>query len=527
MSEIELSHRHPIQRFSGWAGLALICVLVGVTFTYFAYTYRFIIGLLASAALIAPVVLFLVFAHEKARLWWARIMVALMPLGLLFRLGNDEFYITPALFMFLINLFVIVLDKLQGYEGEKPKPTPLAKPLGIWLFTIVFSTVVSRYAVHGLLDLIPLLLASTVYVYVRLYIRDERELESLIKAFTVGACFSLGSGYFELAKGVTYTADLSHESQSVTMYSDVFRVDGSFYGPNSFVYFSASCALLYSVMFFYWRNWRWKIFSLVLAISGAVLSIFTYSRSGVVGLAAGMGFLILALVPPKKRRKLYLILIPLALAVAAGVLIPVMGAQSRGTGLVDPQELQQSTVTADSAGQVADVISSLARPIMWYWSFEFWKTSPIWGIGHSNFEGYFNLVMPDMFRMFGFYPRHPHNIFIYALLSTGLIGLGCLIVILVKLVKFTFSGIRHRGTFIGYLSIALASIWLLTFIQGMVDAVFVLPLTLPLAGFFFFFLASSTFVMDAVKERHAREKMGPSSLPADGSSPSGMDEPSG
>lgn len=504
MSELELKERHPIYRFAGWAGLALLCILVAFTFSYFAYTRRFIIGLLATTALIAPAALFLVFAHEKARLWWARIMVALMPLGLFFRFGSDEFYITPALFMFLINLFVIVLDKLQGYEEKKRKPSPLSAPLGIWLVTIIFSTLVSRFAVHGVFELIPFLLASTVYVYVRLYIRDERELENLIKAFTVGACFSLGSGYFELAKGVTYTADLSHESQSV-MYMDVFRVDGSFYGPNSFVYFSASCALLYGVMFFYWRTWRWKIFSLILALSGAVLSIFTYSRGGVIGLAAGILFLILALPPPKKRLKLYLVVLPLALAVAIGVAIPVLGAQARGTGLVDPQELQQA-VSSESAGQVANLISSLARPIMWYWSFEFWKTSPLWGIGHSNFEGYFNLVMPDMFRMFGFYPRHPHNIFIYALLSTGLIGLGCLLVIIFKLTKYTFSGIRHRETFIGYLSIALGSIWLLTFIQGMVDAVFVLPLTIPLTGFFFFFLASSTFVMDAVKERLALEK---------------------
>ncbi|OGD78881.1 MAG: hypothetical protein A2Y64_08595 [Candidatus Coatesbacteria bacterium RBG_13_66_14] len=505
MSELELKERHPIYRFAGWAGLVLLCILVAVTFAYFAYTRRFMIGLLGVAALIVPAALFLVFAHEKARLWWARIMVALMPLGLLFRFDTGEFHLTPALFMFLVNLFVIVLDKLQGYEGEKPKPTPLAKPLGVWLVTIIFSTLVSRFAVHGVLELIPLLLASTVYVYVRLYIRDERELESLIKAFTVGACYSLGSGYFELVKGVTYTADLSRESQSITMYSDVFRVDGSFYGPNSFVYFSASCAILYGVMFFYWRKWRWKIFSLGLALSGAVLSIFTYSRGGVVGLAAGILFVILALPPPKKRRSLYLVVIPLALAVAIGVAIPVLGEQSRGTGLVDPQEMQEVAVSTESAGQVADLISSLARPIMWYWSFEFWKKSPVWGIGHSNFEGYFNLVMPDMFRMFGFYPRHPHNIFIYALLSTGLIGLACLLVIVGKLTRYTFSGIRHRGTFIGYLSIALGGVWLLTFIQGLVDAVFVLPLTLSLAGFFFFFLASSTFVMEAVKERRARE----------------------
>jgi len=514
VSELELKERHPIYRFAGWAGLALLCILVAFTFTYFAYTRRFMIGLLATAALIAPAALFLVFAHEKARLWWARILVALMPLGLLFRFGSDEFYFTPALFMFLINLFVIVLDKLQGYEGEKPKPTPLSKPLGIWLVTIIFSTLVSRFAVHGVLELIPLLLASTVYVYVRLYIRDERELESLIKAFTVGACYSLGSGYFELIKGVTYTADLSHESQSISMYADVFRVDGSFYSPNSFVYFSASCALLYSVMFFYWRNWRWKVFSLVLALSGAVLSIFTYSRGGVFGLAAGILFLTLALPPPKKRLKLYLVVVPLALAVALCVTIPVLG--SRGAGLVDPQELQQVVVSTESAGQVADITSSLARPIMWYRSFEFWMNSPVWGIGHSNFEGYFNPVMPYMFRMFGFYPRHPHNIFIYALLSTGLIGLGCLITIVVKLSRYTLGGIRHRGTFIGYLSIALGSIWLLTFIQGMVDAIFVLPLTIPIAGSFFLFLASSTFVMDAVKERLALEKTTSRETPAIG-----------
>jgi len=517
VSELELRQRHPIHRFAGWAGLALLCVLAAVSFTYFAYTYRFIIGLLAVGVLIAPAALFLVLSHEKARLWWARIMVALLPLGLLFRFGSDQVPITPATFMFLVNLFVIVLDKLQGREMASRGPTPLRKPLGICLVTIIFSTLLSRFAAHGMLELIPLLLSASVYVYIRTKIHDERELESLVKAFTVGACYSLGSGFFELYKGQTYTADLSHESQSITMYSDVFRVDGSFYGPNSFVYFSASVALLYTVMFFYWKSWRWKIFSLALAVSGVVLSIFSYSRGGVVGLAAGMLFLILALPPPKKRLKMYLVIIPLALVVVIGVTMPVIGAQSRGTGLIDPRELQQVALKAESSGEVADLISSLARPIMWYWSLEFWKNSPIWGIGHSNFEGYFNLVMPDMFRMFGFYPRHPHNIFIYALLSTGVIGLGCLIVIIAKLAGYLFGGIRHRGTFIGYFSIALMGIWVLTFVHGLVDAVFVLPLTMPLAGMFFWFLASSTFVMDAVKERRAREKMGFSTMPAEGS----------
>jgi putative inorganic carbon (HCO3(-)) transporter len=516
VSELELRHRHPIHRFAGWAGLALVCILAAFIFTYFAYTRRFIVGLLSVAALVTPAVLFLVFAHEKARLWWARIMIAMLPLGLLFRFGTDQVPITPATFMFLINLFVIVFDKLQGYEGGNREPTPLRKPLGIWLVTIIFSTMVSRFAVHGMLELIPLLLSTTVYIYIRTYIHDERELESLLKAFTVGACYSLGSGYFELYKGQTYTADLSHESQSVTMYSDVFRVDGSFYGPNSFVYFSASVAILYTVMFFYWRSRRWKIFSLILAVSGVVLSIFSYSRGGVVGLAAGMLFLILALPPPSKRLKMYLVIIPLALAVVVGVTIPVIGAQSRGTGVIAVQELQQAALEARSAEEIADLISSLSRPIMWYWSFEFWKQSPIWGIGHSNFEGYFNVVMPDVFRMFGFYPRHPHNIFIYALLSTGVIGLGCLIVIVAKLTGYLIGGIRHRGTFIGYFSTAMMGIWVLTFVHGLVDAVFVLPLTMPLAGMFFFFLASSTFVMDAVKERRAREKMGLSAVPAAG-----------
>jgi putative inorganic carbon (HCO3(-)) transporter len=506
VSELELKHRHPIYRFAGWAGLALLCTLVAVTFVFFSYYSGLFAGLLAPCGLIAPAALFLFFGLERARLWWARIMVALLPMGLIFQFGSKEFPITLALLIFLINLFVIAFDKLYGYTGERRGPTPLRRPLGIWLVTIIFSTLVSRFALHGILELIPLLLAATVYVYVRLYVKDERELESLIKAFTVGACFSLGSGVYELYKGVTYTANLSRESQTMTMYSDVFRIDGSFFGPNSFVFFSGSAGLLYAVMFFYWRDWRWKLFSLALAVTGFVLSIFTYSRGGIVGLAAGAFFLLLALPPPKKRLRLYLLIIPLALALVAVVTLPVIGAQARGTGLVSPQELERILIESPTPAKIADAISSLSRPIMWVRSLEFWRTSPIWGIGHSNFEGWFNVVMPKMFHYFGFYPRHPHNIFIYALLSTGIIGLACLLVIIAKLTNYLFGGIRHRGSFIGYLSIALVSIWILIFVHGLVDAVFVLPLTLSIAGIFFLYLSMSTFVMDAVKRRRALEK---------------------
>ncbi len=507
MSELELKHRHPVYRYAGWAGLALLCVLVAITFVYFSYYSGLFVGLLAPFGLIAPAALFVFFSLEKARLWWARVMVALLPMGLIFQFGSKDFPITLALFFFLINFFVIILDKLGGYTGERRGPTPLRKPLGIWLVTIIFSTLVSRFAINGILDLIPLLLASTVYVYVRLYIKDERELESLIKAFTVGACFSLFSGLFELYKGVTYTANLSRESLTISMYSGVFRIDGSFFGPNSFVFFTGSVGLLYGVMFFYWKNWRWKLFSLVLSITACVLSVFTYSRGGIVGLAAGLLFLILALPPPKKRLRLYLIVIPLALVVVVGVTIPVIGAQARGTGIISSQVLEKVQLESLTPAQIADIISALSRPIMWVNSIEFWKTSPIWGIGHGNFEGWFNEVMPKMFHYFGFYPRHPHNLFVYALLSTGIIGLGCLMVIIVKLTGYLFGGVRHRKTFIGYLSIALISIWILIFTHGLVDAVFVLPLTLSLAGIFFLFLGMSTFVMDAVKKRRELEKV--------------------
>jgi len=65
VSELELKQHHPIHRFAGWAGLALLCVLAAVSFTYFAYTYRFIIGLLAVGVLIAPAALFLVLSTRR------------------------------------------------------------------------------------------------------------------------------------------------------------------------------------------------------------------------------------------------------------------------------------------------------------------------------------------------------------------------------------------------------------------------------------------------------------------------------
>jgi len=505
--QFTLFSRNGLKKSLGLLGVLALSLLAAMVFVTVAYSGNILLGFVSGLALLMPIGVLIFFSEAKFRTWWGRANVALLPMGLIVKLDVGAVAVNFALFIFFINLLIILTDKLVGTPRNPKRKSFIRLPLLIWFAVIVLSTALSRQPYYGFMDLIPLLLAASVFAYLRNYVQDEKEVERLIKFFAIGVGYALLIGLLEIQSGHLY-GPLFRQSNITADFGADLRTTGPFDNANSFAYFAGVGALFFAPLFFYWKDWKWKLVSVGFFLSGILLVVNTFSRGGLIGFAGGLVFMLLALAPPKKKLTIWMIIIPMVLG--AGVVYlssGVGGKRSLSVSMDNIQgSIQQAMITGDETA-LNDIISFAARPIIWINALSFWSESPLIGIGHHNFLFRFRAVAPDILSTIVYMITHTHNILINTLTEEGLIGLGCLIAIIIQLLRYLIGGIRHRRTMIGYLAIGLAAVFVHIFTHGLIDSIFVIGSHSVEAGIFFLMLAFSSFVADAVKTRREKEKL--------------------
>lgn len=161
------------------------------------------------------------------------------------------------------------------------------------------------------------------------------------------------------------------------------------------------------------RTWLRRCYKLA-AVSCAAVVVFTYSRSGLLGLIVVCGLLALY-----SKRKL---LVPVALVLAGMIFL-----------MVAPEGAIERYKTIPTASETDP--SAIGRLQMWETALLMTKAHPFFGVGPRNFE----MSVP---KFSGYEPRAPHNAFMALMAESGVPS--CVLFILIVLSASTVSWLNWR-----------------------------------------------------------------------------------
>ena len=174
---------------------------------------------------------------------------------------------------------------------------------------------------------------------------------------------------------------------------------------------------------------------------------------------------------------------------------------SRLTGITAITDRGAQIAALTDPEEQLNLIATMARPIIWLIGFQLWKANPIFGIGHFNTVIRIGPYLPPVLRPIQSILFHFHSIYFNTLFEGGILCFGALLWFLIRVINYVFGGIRHRGHYTGYSSLALGAVWVQVFVHGFVDTTFALGSHYLEAGIFFLYLALHSFTADRVKRR--------------------------
>ncbi|MFH1502351.1 MAG: O-antigen ligase family protein [Candidatus Eisenbacteria bacterium] len=262
--------------------------------------------------------------------------------------------------------------------------------------------------------------------------REERTLRTISWGF-VG--FSSLSAVIAIAQAsdLAFLAPVA----SLTTATDVLdpnRVPGPFNNPNGLAaVLSVSMPLAFVLFALEARAVRRVVLALALAVLGVAL-IFTYSRSGWFGATAG----ILLLLSSKRIRRR--VAVPVALVVGTGVVSYLLLGRDESIAHARIAELALNTISG--------VNSVAERLAAWQKALAIARDHTLLGIGYGNFP---SAQIAGRFRWVT--GRVTHNVFMTVLAEMGVVGLGLLVALFVRVFRNLWAGVRcARSTSLSALS---------------------------------------------------------------------------
>ncbi len=490
------------------ASLVLLCLTLGILYGLLFYHKKAPLAILITGVVCGAILGISFLGHVRFRKIWGTVSVFLLPIGMMFSYNIANFHLSVGMLVYIVNAIIIFSDNLiQGKDAPSCKGH-YSKPLGLLLASHALSLFFAVEPLWGFIDLSMLALAGTMYIYLRRYFTTKEEVVKLIKTFAIVTLYIYFIAMMEYVRQGNYNITLSTFQGNTALSGENYRVNGAFNNPNSYGFFAGASSLLYGGMFFYFRkkkNKLWTLFSLLLFILGGITLFFSYSRGAFVAYLSGLLFMIMTL-PTGGRRVIVWVF---ALAVFASVLVYIFvyaGEETRLASIAGTTSITQRFSEAQTPEQQANLIASVARPALWLIGLGLWTKQPIFGIGHGMTVFRIGPYLPLVLRPIHHILYHFHSIFFNTLYEKGIVGFAMLIWFLFRLVDMVFGGIRHRGKFTGFASIALGAVWIHLFVHSLVDTVFAVGNHYVEAGIFFFFVFIQSFLADQVLARRKREK---------------------
>jgi hypothetical protein len=498
------------RKVGGFFALLVFCALVVGGIVYLSYYQNSLFLSLLFVLGIGGLMMFLAISGlENFRQIWGFVAVAMIPLALTGDVEFGPFDASFGILVYMINTLIILADKVSGYTRANEKRSVFSKPLRLLLILTVLSTLLSAFRFYGFVDLAYFLLASSTFVFIRRYFNTKEQQLKLIKLFAFVSIYILLIATAEHLKQGNYNALLTGFKPFEGLGDERFRVNGIFHNANSYGFFAGAASLFFGGLSLYFHKRRqrlWTYISAGIFVWGAATLWFCQSRGAFIAYLAALLFLVLAAPPPKKRFGIWVVVIPLMVgAIAWLFLFSDTGSRLTNLSALTTRSIQ--IATAEDVKEQMNLIATLARPILWIIGFKLWQANPLLGIGHSNTIHYIGPYLPPMLRPIQGILFHFHSIYLNILYEGGLLSFGAFLWFLGKLISHVFGGLRHRGYFTGYASLALGAVWVHLFAHGLVDTTFAMGQHYAEAGIFFLFLAFQAFVADRVKRRRHIAKL--------------------
>ena len=337
-----------------------------------------------------------------------RPIVGVMILALILPLQSGRYrlleYPLGSRVLILLLLFTAIGVMMnRGYSIFPPKPMRLIVTalcvvtyLSLWIgpallssipWPIETSTMVGRYTPFG--NWIMYMHLPALFVLVCATVKDKRQMQVLLLVMMIGFLWNMKSFY------------LNTGHRDADVYIEALRggVGSDFGGPNGRAAFATQCTLFLLALFGSISSWKVRLIVAFLLFAGTYSVLFSYSRGAWLGFLFGVVYLGIF-------RMRWLLVVGLVLAPFGTILLP-------------NSVIQRATMTYEE-GELD--YSSGDRIEIWKHALKTTANDPILGVGFDSYRYYRS----------GEELLDTHNMYVKALVETGVIGLSCVIIFFVS-----------------------------------------------------------------------------------------------
>lgn len=374
------------------------------------------------------------------------------------------------------------------------RPSPLDIPLLGFLLILTLSTIFSTYVPLSLwgsagLPSGALLPTITMIVLYYAFINHMSEKYKILNSLYILLIAGTLTALYGIAQHYNIDPMLWNLNVSV-------RAIGTIGQANGLATFLAALLPIPILIFFTEKNKILKGISGILVFIFTLCLLYTNSRSGLIGLGIGGGFLItfLTIYSIKKNEKKVFLTNLLLFTLLIGIIGSVY---FTGTKWIDKGTESTHAVNIASSFQQEAVDSTMrSRKYLWKGAIDIWKKYPVLGSGPETFGDQFNLIHTkeaNTTSLWNLYSTKAHNEYLHILATTGILGFISYLSIILVFFVWVFSKVTKQILsetksidVISLLSIALASGYIIIMITNIWGFSFI-----PTALLFFLFPAIS------------------------------------
>lgn len=344
--------------------------------------------------------------------WWGREMWLWVEAGVL--LAAAPFLLFPTQIYMGTCLALVLLAVVWLLRARRFPVTPFNLTLLLWSLALLVGMAVTADPAETLPKATGLILGLAVWRYAALYLAERRRL---VWGWLAYVLLSLGFALLGVLSANWQSKVPLLGAVVARLPANLLQLPGAPAEGVQLNQLAGTLLLILPLLLslpFVWRNWLQRAAWLLLTLTLLLMLLFSQSRSGWLGMIAGI-MVLLALwqqaaeLPATRRRLVWLLL---GIILAGGVLALWIG----------PEQWQQIIEEPPRQTAVGTLTTIRFRLELWTWAVAGIQDFPFSGMGLGSFRQavwrFYPLSIPSSYDI-----AHAHNIFLQVALDLGLPGL--------------------------------------------------------------------------------------------------------
>ncbi len=344
--------------------------------------------------------------------WWGREMWLWVEAGVL--LAAAPFLLFPTQIYMGTCLALVLLAVVWLLRARRFPVTPFNLTLLLWSLALLVGMAVTADPAETLPKATGLILGLAVWRYAALYLAERRRL---VWGWLAYVLLSLGFALLGVLSANWQSKVPLLGAVVARLPANLLQLPGAPAEGVQLNQLAGTLLLILPLLLslpFVWRNWLQRAAWLLLTLTLLLMLLFSQSRSGWLGMIAGI-LVLLALwqqaaeLPATRRRLVWLLL---GIILAGGVLALWIG----------PEQWQQIIEEPPRQTAVGTLTTIRFRLELWTWAVAGIQDFPFSGMGLGSFRQavwrFYPLSIPSSYDI-----AHAHNIFLQVALDLGLPGL--------------------------------------------------------------------------------------------------------